>query len=358
MFELLSRRGAPRTAELTSAQDRLEGAKRALATYRDNTALQRTLGDDDFRAGLEVRRDRVERTLIALVQARNRHAIGELPPRAELEINWPRMTIGERRQTIGRVVECVFVARGRRHVDERVAVFPVGDPPIDLPRPGDEHAPVRSLDVAAFMTTEARSVSPVRWSRARIARDLRDFTRERANWPTPSAFQEAGPAGLHVQVVLHGGDAYWAARLGLHFRNGPAHHRTWTEHRIRATLATYLADKATWPTVAEFQADGMRALRTAIQRNGGVDHWATEYDLPRPHRHNGRHGYWTDQRIRAQLADICRGRTTFPGRKHLAAIGLAGMVQAMARRRRLDAWAHEMGLPRQPPGGPRGPRKH
>lgn len=79
----------PAPAELTTARATLEAAKRALASYRDKTALQQTLGDDDFRAGLEVRRDRVERALIALADARSRQAIGDLPTPVELEASWP-----------------------------------------------------------------------------------------------------------------------------------------------------------------------------------------------------------------------------------------------------------------------------
>jgi hypothetical protein len=95
-----------------------------------------------------------------------------------------------------------------------------------------------------------------------------------------------------------------------------------------------------------------------VRRNGGVERWAAECALPRPHRHNGPDGYWTDERIRTELAGICDGRTTFPGRKHLVRPSFAGMVRAICRGRGLDAWAHDFGLPRQPRGGIPGPRKH
>jgi hypothetical protein len=121
--------------------------------------------------------------------------------------------------------------------------------------------------------------------------------------------------------------------------------------RRSAGLTAYLADKTSWPTRQQFLADGLRDLRVAITRRGGIDRWLDEYNLPRPHRCTGRTRYWTETRIRSELTTLCAGRDVFPARREFQRAGLAGMYQALNGREGANWWARELGLPRYRRGG-------
>jgi hypothetical protein len=50
-----------------------------------------------------------------------------------------------RRDVIARVVDCVFVAPGRLHLERRVTVCPAGTGPRDRPHQGGRGAAIRSI---------------------------------------------------------------------------------------------------------------------------------------------------------------------------------------------------------------------
>jgi hypothetical protein len=151
-------------------------------------------------------------------------------------------------------------------------------------------------------------------------------------------------------MQLQGGERHWARQLGLP-RRGPAP-LNWTDDKIRAELTRYLGDKTQWPTSRQFLADGQSSLRTAITATGGVRRWAAEFDMPRDSpRHNGPIRYWTDDRIRAHLTDLCQGRTTFPSRQAFHRAGLQGLHHILQRDHTINTWARDLRLPHQP-GGP------
>ena len=54
-FELIRRRRPRSSAELTRAEKDLARAEQSLADYRDNEAIQRSLGRDGFAAGIDKR---------------------------------------------------------------------------------------------------------------------------------------------------------------------------------------------------------------------------------------------------------------------------------------------------------------
>jgi hypothetical protein len=61
--------------------------------------------------------------------------------------------------------------------------------------------------------------------------------------------------------------------------NGTRRH--WTSERIRAELASFCAERDTWPSASEFKASGHADLYVAASRYGGVGFWATELGLAR-----------------------------------------------------------------------------
>jgi hypothetical protein len=65
---------------------------------------------------------------------------------------------------------------------------------------------------------------------------------------------------------------------------GDSGRRRWTDERIRTELASFCADRATWPSAAEFRAAGRSDLYVAASRYGGIRFWAAELGFPRAER--------------------------------------------------------------------------
>lgn len=60
--------------------------------------------------------------------------------------------------------------------------------------------------------------------------------------------------------------------------------RHWTNERIRAGLADFCANRATWPTAGDFKAAGHTDLYVAASRYGGIGFWASELGFSRTAR--------------------------------------------------------------------------
>src|SRR5262245_18035261 len=61
--------------------------------------------------------------------------------------------------------------------------------------------------------------------------------------------------------------------------NGTRRH--WTSERIRAELASFSAERETWPSASEFMGAGHADLYVAASRYGGVGFWTAELGLAR-----------------------------------------------------------------------------
>jgi hypothetical protein len=347
VLDLLARRRRPPDTAVGVAEDRVMRAQRALARYRDSDRVLDALGERQFEEGLVARSERLRQATLDLLSARTRRGLHDLPSATVLEAQWPQLDITARRALIGRVIDCVFVQPGKRNFDARIWVCPTGTEPRGLPRPGDKHSTLRPFEPRrGWVSARYAAERPPRWTDARLERELRAFCADRKRWPTPHSFHAAGRSRLHRQVELHGGDRRWAERLGLP-RFVPAQ-RVWTDDEIRASLTDYLRDKDAWPPSRQFAEDRLTSLRDGIARNGGVRRWATEFGLSRRNEHNnGPILYWTDDRIRSQLIEFCHGRDAFTRRDDFRRAGLSGLVTAMQRRASLEAWATELGLPRE-----------
>jgi hypothetical protein len=46
----------------------------------------------------------------------------------------------------------------------------------------------------------------------------------------------------------------------------------------------YLGGRRRWPTIREWEADGMLTVRSAIKKNGGLEKWCREYPDARHRR--------------------------------------------------------------------------
>jgi hypothetical protein len=191
------------------------------------------------------------------------------------------------------------------------------------------------------------------WPDERIRDELSRFLADRPEWPTYREFERNGLKGLRDAVTHTGGAERWAQEMGVRFvSHPPGYAPIWTEDRIRADLSEYLAERTVWPSRAEFEQDGLTALRNAVNRTGGPDRWAAEFGLPRPNRLSGIRRGWSTDGIEATLAELIGDSDTWPTRREFDRAGLSGLLSAIYNREGPDYWARRFKVRRQRGGAP------
>jgi hypothetical protein len=286
VFELLRRRRRAPAADLACAGRAVQEASDALARYRDSDRVLDALGEDAYIAGLSARSERVREARLQLAAIRDANFIHTLPPTSEVERRWIDMDDHQRRALIAQVVDCVFVSTGQLHIEERVTVCRAGTAP-RLPRRGS----YKGGEARPFTAQRRHRLPPPKpWPTDRIERELAEFLHGQRVWPTPGQFAAAGRRRLYDQVVRHAGVACWAHHFGLPVLFTVRSREGWTEPRIRAGLELYLRRKRRFPTEAQFRADRLGSLHTAIKQTGGVQRWSAELSVPfGPRQHRGHH---------------------------------------------------------------------
>jgi hypothetical protein len=121
---------------------------------------------------------------------------------------------------------------------------------------------------------------------------------------------------------------------------------SWADDRIDADLRQFLADRAVWPSYAEFVAAGRAGLRQAITQHGGACMWASRMGVEWVERRPGYAPRWTAKRVRSELESFLAGRTVWPSRKEFETAGLKTLRDAVHRLGGVDVWAAEFGLQR------------
>jgi site-specific DNA recombinase len=350
-FFLLSgrHRQAKGTNRLALCQRKADEAEADLAAYRDNPRLLRTLGEERFTAGLTSRTRRLDRTLLELAAARRATEDLGLDDRPALEMRWPELSVDERRELIGRAIDCVFVRDQSGPVIERVHICLRGEEPVDLPRRGGRHHDLHCFDWPKRPRATNRLREPRQWSERRIRDELSAFFEGHEGWPAYDAFQAAGRARLWHQVMGYGGPWFWSRELGVEVSD---HYlvRRWNQKRLRAALTPFLRRLDHWPLQSEFDAAGLSALRKAVHSHGGAKYWAAEFGLPRHDRRQGASPYWTEEQVEAELRELTAGATTYPTPATFTQAGLRGLYTVIDKKWGHNFWALRLGLPRARPG--------
>jgi DNA invertase Pin-like site-specific DNA recombinase len=330
-----SQRGRPPGGE--KKQQRLElaaaQAEADLVAYRDNPALQRTLGPESFEAGLAKRHNIVERRQLEL--ARVKH--GRRGPKVDLEAlerEWPSLSWEARRKVTRELLDCVIVKRGSQPLIERAWIFRRDRGPIvDRKRR-------RIVDFRPPADGEARLKEPQAWGKRRIEAELREFFAEREQrWPTYVEFAKAGRARLHAQMMAWGGPYHWGNRLEIAVPRGAVR---WTPQRLHGALAPLLEGRTIWPRRSEFLEAGVGPLYAAVNNNGGLVHWAEQFGLVYESP-NGR-TKWPKQRVERELRDFLSGRAVFPVKGEFKQAGLERLYRAMLAHGGRAYWAEQLNV--------------
>jgi DNA invertase Pin-like site-specific DNA recombinase len=305
-------------------------AEKELAAYRDEPSILEALGGSAFAEGLSERRLGLEKKLVDLARARQRQG---LPIDVEeLERNWQGLTLEERREALGRLIDCVIVEPGRAPLRERAWVFRAGKGPIGL--------------VGGRLTLSAESLSEDgerlrrhrRWSQKRIERELREFLAERSVWPFYREFSESGRARLWAQVMRCGSPYYWGHRLGVEV---PPGYVRWNEERIGDALRPFLAGRDRWPRAREFAEAGIFAVYNAAKHHGGFSYWGEQFGLEYG---RVRRTEWPQERIANDLKRFTEGRDDFPSKAEFHEAGLRPLYDAICKYGGTAHWAAQLGL--------------
>jgi hypothetical protein len=106
-----------------------------------------------------------------------------------------------------------------------------------------------------------------------------------------------------------------------------------------------VGDADEWPPYADFVRAGRKRLRDVVTHHGGASRWAKRMGVPYVERKPGYAPYWTDARIRTELARFLRRRRRWPSRQEFERAGRKALRDAVNRTGGPERWAAELGLP-------------
>ena len=192
------------------------------------------------------------------------------------------------------------------------------------------------------------------WTEERVGADLEQFLRRWTHWPSRLEFEAAGRKPLRDAIRRLGGPERWAAEFGLPLQNLKSGSKlAWTEDRIEAELRRIVDGRNLWPAHRELKRMGSFGLAAAVSHHGGTAYWARRLGLEAPPRASiGRPRLWSDERIRAELEEFCRGRTTWPTEREFVAAGKSKLYNGVCDYGGAARWAAELGLVRTGRYGP------
>jgi site-specific DNA recombinase len=355
LWLLASRKKLPGASQVQQCQREIGEREAELATYRDNASILMVLGEERFIAGLSKRRRRVDHALQALAGAERARGNPRLGSAGELDAQWHRLTVAERRQILGEMVDCVFVRGQGGKLTERTHVCCRGQLPAQLPARGRQSDGPFGPYIWPTRRARRNRFGPVRtWPEKRIRVELLSFLGQRRDWPGYEEFVSTGHARLWAQVMAYGTPWFWSAQLGLDPPDRFLVPR-WNEDRLRAALTAFLRGQETWPLCSEFNGAGLDALRRAIDSHGGVARWASEFGLERRDHRRGGQRYWTEERVHSELRGLVTARSTYPTPTQFREAGHWNLYVTIGKRWGHHYWAERLGLPRQRPwmAGPR-----
>jgi hypothetical protein len=334
-----------RSRRIAKLEEAVERRERELNAYRDNARLPITLGPDRFADGLDVRTRRQARARLDVVQARRAASSPKLPSPDELRRLWPSLSVAERRAAIGEVIDCIVVWPGpNQPIEARSAVFLAGQAPSDLPRPYEWNIQPRAIDKAAHQSGRPRLRPTEDWTLERVRAELDPFLEGRDRWPSFPEFQAAGLATLYEQTLRHAHPNRWAQRTGLPLVFATPNGRRWSEPEIRKELTAFLAGRRQWPSFAEFRDAGRVYLRTAVTAFGGPERWACEMGVELPADRRGHEPQWTYPRMREAIAELAKGRSTWPRQAEFTGAGLRAVHKITHQKKLRPQLARELGL--------------
>ena len=203
-----------------------------------------------------------------------------------------------------------------------------------------------------------------RWTDEAIRSALADFFGEREDWPTQREFDDAGLHALREALRHYGGPERWAREMGVVLPRGmarstarprppavpvekpPRRWPAWDEPRIKRELASFLQGRREWPSYREFVDAGRKSLYQAVLRNGGTRRWARRMGVRWVAHRGGLPRYWSEERVREQLAAFLTGRSSWPSRGEFEQGGQRSLLSGIAKTGGAQRWAREFGLER------------
>ena len=100
-------------------------------------------------------------------------------------------------------------------------------------------------------------------------------------FPAPEEFTVSGNGPLYAQILRDGGPEHWAVRMSVQRPRRRQGVRAWGREFALETLRSFVRGRKSFPPRDVFSDNGYRGLHNWLQKNGGLDFWASEVGLPR-----------------------------------------------------------------------------
>lgn len=115
-------------------------------------------------------------------------------------------------------------------------------------------------------------------SEDQLRKRLGRFLAGRKRWPSQAEFERAGERALVAAATRLGGVERWAAEFGVSYQKG-RRESSWDEGRITAAISPLIEQLGRWPTSNEFRRARLSKALSAVYRHGGSAYWQKRFGV-------------------------------------------------------------------------------
>ena len=133
--------GVGLSVELQEAERAMLRAEAELAAYLAAVSAA-DVGDDAFRAAARQRHEVVESARADYEQIRAKAGLADLPLAADLEADWPNLSIADQNALLRTAFDAVVLGKGRVPIEERARIYWRGEAPPELLKAGRSGTPM------------------------------------------------------------------------------------------------------------------------------------------------------------------------------------------------------------------------
>jgi hypothetical protein len=192
--------------------------------------------------------------------------------------------------------------------------------------------------------TYVSSLPSLGWSEGRIETELREYLAGKAVWPSWAEFEGDGRRALRTAVRSTGGAYRWAGKLKVALPDTRREARRWSYEELKSGIEQVATSNGLFPARCEFSATGYQLLYDAMMRLRLRSALAADLGLELPSGRVSANFRWTELAIRHSLDGFLVGRTVWPGDSEFRRAGLGGMLSAVRRDGTVAAWARQYEL--------------
>ena len=176
------------------------------------------------------------------------------------------------------------------------------------------------------------------WTEEKLLAELEILCKNLGRFPTQSYLYTCGRSDLMHGINRLGGAHYFAEKLAYVLSQKPKNY--WNEESVLAELRPICKKLDKFPTREFLESIGRYDLNSAMSKRGGLHRFAEKlgYTISKKSDY-----YWSEEKVLEELRAICKNTGSFPTQKYLRNSGRFDLMHAIDKRDGLYYFAEKLG---------------